>query len=167
MGVCLYVGFGCDEFFLTEACAKSSNTTEGGAQNGTLNYDWDGKRQSVSSTMEQSLDGVGCVGVGCCLKLSQCAPMAHGEAGMRPPHNTTFTSRFCLHPAAPVVDQRRVAFTCASSWVIVVMFSPETLCKGAERSPNQQHLSKSNKRRFLTKLHIFFVVLVSIICVVY
>lgn len=57
MSVCLNGLFGCDEFFLAETCAKSSNTTEGGAPRATFIYDWFGQ-QEVSSSVEQSLDGV-------------------------------------------------------------------------------------------------------------
>ena len=58
MGVCLHVGFGCDDFFLTEACAQSSNTTEGGSRNGTFIFGWESEQQQVSSTVEKSVDGV-------------------------------------------------------------------------------------------------------------
>lgn len=56
--MCLHVGFGCDEFWLTEACSKSSNMTEGGSRSATFVYGWDSKRQKVSSTVEPSVDGV-------------------------------------------------------------------------------------------------------------
>eukprot|EP00752_Nemacystus_decipiens_P015924 g14231.t1 len=55
MGVCLNGFFGCDEFFLTEACAMSSNMTEGVSRNATFFSGWDSER--VSSVVEPSPDG--------------------------------------------------------------------------------------------------------------
>lgn len=63
MSVCVYGGLGCDEIFMAEACARSSNATEGGSRNGTFIYDWF-EQQSVSSSVEQSFDDG--VSGGCC-----------------------------------------------------------------------------------------------------
>lgn len=57
MEVCLYGAFGCDDFFLGEACARSSSATEGGVPNATFNYDWY-SQQEVSSAVEENPDGV-------------------------------------------------------------------------------------------------------------
>lgn len=56
MKVCLYNAFGCDEVSLSEACAKSSSSTEAGAPNATFNSGLD-TQQEVSSAVENG-DGV-------------------------------------------------------------------------------------------------------------
>lgn len=106
MGVCLHVGFGCDDFFLTEACAQSSNTTEGGSRNGTFIFGWVSEQQQVSATVEKSVDGVSVKRWKLGRRRLECGPHRISCARDRPSHHIACASVFRVE-IGPLMDTNR------------------------------------------------------------